>query len=260
MIALKSGREIECIKRAGMVVAEVLDNIQRTVTSGMTTQDVDDFTNELLNKYNSAEPAFLGYRGFPKSICVSINEQVVHGIPSRDKIIGEGDVVSLDFGVCMKGYYADAAVSFQVPPFDPEVQRFLSTCKEALQAGLEKTLVGNRVGDISSAIQKTVESSGYNVVKSLVGHGIGRNLHEEPQVPNYGNSEEGILLQEGMVLAIEPMINMGASGVKTLDDEWTIVTIDGSLSAHFEHTVVVKREGPDVLTVSAERMAASNDL
>jgi methionyl aminopeptidase len=253
MIHLKSKREIESIKTAGLVVAEILDRIQSEVEPGMTTTDLNRMTDEMLNKYDSARSAFLGYRGFPKSICVSLNDEVVHGIPSPSRIITEGDVVSLDYGVHMDGFYADSAVTFQIPPVDPEVGKFLDVCRKALDEGIKKAIIGNRIGDISSAIQKEVESNGFNVVKSLVGHGIGKDLHEEPQIPNYGNSEEGVFLQEGMVLAIEPMINMGGAEVKTLDDEWTIVTVDGSLSAHFEHTMVVTGNGPDLLTVKGER-------
>lgn len=253
MVTLKSHSEIEHIRKAGEVVALVLGEIQKRVEPGITTEEIDRLTNEIVANQDSAKPAFLGYRGFPKSICISLNNEVVHGIPSPKRKVREGDLVSLDFGVTMNGYYADAALTFQVPPEQPDVTRFLRICSDALEAGIQQAVPGKRIGHISSAIQKTVEPAGFFVVKSLVGHGIGRNLHEEPQVPNYGNPEEGILIVEGMVLAIEPMINMGTSEVRTLEDEWTIVTTDGSLSAHFEHTIVVKRDGPQILTISRER-------
>lgn len=252
MIALKSGSEIERIKKSGFVVADLLEGIQKRIEPGMTTEDIDVFINEILSGHDSAKPAFLGYRGFPKSICISLNDEVVHGIPSVHRKIEPGDVVSLDFGVYMGGYYGDAAVSFQVPPMNSEVTGFLRVCRDALEVGIEQTRVGNRVGHISSAIQEKVESNGFNVVRSLVGHGVGKNLHEEPQVPNHGSPADGVLLQEGMVLAIEPMINMGSADIKTLDDEWTVVTADGSLSAHFEHTVAVRKDGPQVLTANKD--------
>jgi methionyl aminopeptidase len=255
MITLKSEKEINKIRKAGAVVAEILERIQKRIEVGMTTDDLNELTSLWLREYDSAEPAFLGYRGFPKNICVSINDEVVHGIPSPHRKIQKGDVVSLDFGVCMAGYYADAALTFQVPPREPAVEHFLGVCREALGAGVAQAIDGNRIGNISSAIQETVESNAFQVVRSLVGHGIGKNLHEEPQIPNFGTPEEGVLLHDGMVLAIEPMINMGGSEVRTLDDEWTIVTMDGSLSAHFEHTIVVTRNGPEILTIAGERMA-----
>lgn len=257
MITLKSPREIGRMRHSGAIVAEVLERVRRFIEPGMTTEQIDRYTTELTGSFDSARPAFLGYRGFPKSICISINEQVVHGIPSGEKIIQAGDLVSLDFGVSKDGYYADSAISFQVPPLEPEVSKFLDVCRNALSAGIENALPGNRIGDISWAIQNTVESQGYFVVKSLVGHGIGKNLHEEPQIPNFGNPGEGVLLQEGMVLAIEPMINMGTSEVRTLEDDWTIVTVDGSLSAHFEHTIVVNEGVPSILTMVNERIGTN---
>jgi methionyl aminopeptidase len=257
LITLKSQNEIELIRESGELVARVLEEIRNRIEPGLTTDDIDRLAREIVEKHDSAKPAFLGYRGFPKSICISLNNEVVHGIPSPRKKIKEGDVVSLDFGVVMNGYYADAALTLQVPPESTEVKMFLATCSDALEAGIRNAVPGKRIGDISSAIQKTVEGAGFSVVKSLVGHGIGRNLHEEPQIPNYGNPGEGILLMEGMVLAIEPMINMGTSDVNTLADEWTIVTGDGDLSAHFEHTVVVSRGGSRILTVSREKALRS---
>ena len=253
MITLKSDREIKRIKKAGSVVAEILRRIQSRVESGMTTGDIDELVTLWLRDYDSAEAACLGYRGFPKSICVSVNDEVVHGIPSSGRKLKSGDVVSLDFGVYLEGFYADSALTFQIPPFDKDVTRFIDVCREALEEGADQAVAGNRIGDISAAIQRSVESRDFHVVKSLVGHGIGKNLHEDPQVPNYGSSEEGVPLQEGMVIAIEPMINMGGSEVKTLDDEWTIVTLDGSLSAHFEHTIAVSSNGPKILTLTNDR-------
>lgn len=257
MVILKSRREIERIRKSGEIVALVLEEIQKRIEPGITTEEIDKLSTGIVTKHDSARPAFLGYRGFPKSICISLNDEVVHGIPSPMRKVREGDVVSLDFGVAKNGYYADAALTFQVPPENPDVTRFLKTASEALEAGIKNAMPGKRIGDISAAIQETVERAGYSVVRSLVGHGIGRNLHEEPQVPNHGIPGEGLLLEEGMVLAIEPMINMGTSEVKTLEDEWTIVTADGSLSAHFEHTVVVTKDGPEVLTVSKQNVLST---
>ena len=196
-------------------------------------------------------PAFKGYNGYPAVICTSVNEEVVHGIPSRSRVLVDGDIVGLDFGALHNGFYADAAVTFSVGETPPETLRLLDVTQDALFIGIEAALVGNRIGDISHAVQSYVESNGFSVVKVFVGHGIGRNLHEEPQVPNYGESKGGIRLKKGMTLAIEPMVNAGSDGVHVLDDGWTAVTSDGSLSAHFEHTIAVTDSGPEILTMGS---------
>ena len=214
---------------------------------GRITKDIDDLAAKLIEQEN-ALPAFKGYRGFPANICVSVNEQVVHGIPSSEKKLKSGDIVSLDFGVCYKGYFADAAVTLPVGKIDSSRKKLIRVTRDSLWQAIKQARPGKYLGDISYAIQRYVESQGFSIVRQFVGHGIGRNLQEEPEVPNFGKPHQGLLLKEGMVLAIEPMVNMGSWEVEILNDNWTVVTKDRSPSAHFEHTVAITRNGPEVLT------------
>ena len=253
MIVCKSPREIEQMRRANALVADVLAELADMVAPGVTTADLDA-TAERLVRAAGAEPAFKGYRGYPATLCASVNEEVVHGIPSSNRALAEGDIISLDMGVKLDGFYGDSAVTVAVGHVSEEVQRLLRVTREALQKGIAQVRLGGRVSDIGHAIQEHVEAAGFSVVREFVGHGIGAQLHEEPQIANYGEPGRGPRLAEGMVLAIEPMVNMGRPGVKVLKDGWTAVTRDGSLSAHFEHTVAVTKDGPLVLT---ERSATS---
>ena len=248
MVFLKTRSEINKIREAGKIVAEVLARIEDKIAPGVSTLDLEWIAEKVINPYPDSRAAFKGYGGFPNALCTSINEEVVHGIPHKDRIIASGDLVSIDFGVLHKGYYADAAASFAVGEPSPRVNDLLEITRSGLEAGIAQARVKNRIGDIGAAIQKLVEARNYSVVRDLVGHGIGQNLHEDPQVPNYGNPNRGYLLKEGLVLAIEPMVNEGTSEVRTLEDNWTVVTVDGKLSAHFEHTVAVGPNGPEILT------------
>jgi methionyl aminopeptidase len=247
VIVCKSTAEIERMRAANALVAEVLGELAAMVVPGITTADLDAAA-EARVRAAGAEPAFKGYRGYPATLCASINEQVVHGIPSK-RALGEGDIISLDMGVKLNGFYGDSAVTVGVGRVSEDVQRLLRVTQEALARGIEQVRVGGRISDIGHAIQAHVEANGFSVVREFVGHGIGAALHEEPQIANYGEPGRGPRLAEGMVLAIEPMVNMGRPGVKVLADGWTAVTRDGSLSAHFEHTVAVTKEGPLILTV-----------
>ncbi len=246
MIVLKSASEIAKMSLAGQIVADTLDELKRLVKPGVSTQELDRFAEAFIIK-RGAKPAFKGYRNFPASLCTSINEQVVHGIPS-DRVLLGGDIIGLDLGAIVDGYYGDAAVTVPVGMIDPKVEQLLKVTEEALYRGIEQVRCGNRLSDISHAVQSCVEAAGFSVVRDFVGHGIGRELHEEPQVPNFGKPGQGPRLKAGMVLAIEPMVNMGVSEVRILSDNWTAVTRDGSLSAHFEHTVAVTEDGPVILT------------
>ncbi len=228
------------------IVAEVLDGIKQLVTSGITTIELDEFAESFIKK-KGARPAFKGYKGYPATVCTSLNEQVVHGIPSQVKL-KEGDILSLDIGVYYKGFYGDAAITLPVGGISDEAKKLLFATEDALQIGIEKAITGNKLSDISAAIQNCVESKGFSVVRDLVGHGIGRALHEEPQVPNFGRPGQGPEIREGMTLAIEPMVNAGGWEVILLDDGWTTVTKDKSLSAHFEHTIAVTKNGNIILT------------
>lgn len=231
---------------AGRIVAEVLDGIRKNVSPGVKTRELDEYVESYIVS-KGAKPAFKGYRGFPASICTSVNEQVVHGIPSG-RSLKKGDIISLDVGVNYKGFYGDAAVTLAVGKVSPLARRLVSVTEEALENGLKEVVEGKRLSDLSSAIQNYTESEGFSVVRNFVGHGIGRDLHEDPQIPNYGNPGEGPVLRAGMTLAIEPMINAGGWGVKILKDGWTAVTKDRSLSAHFEHTVAITKNGLNILT------------
>jgi len=228
-------------------VAEILEILKGHVLAGITTWDLNVLSEEL-SISRKAKPAFKGYHGFPFSLCTSVNEEVVHGMPSKERRLNEGDIISLDFGVVVEGYYGDAAVTVPVGKIDTEVELLCRTAEESLYAGIGQAVVGNRLSDISHAIQDHVEVRGFSVVREFVGHGIGQNLHESPQIPNYGPPGKGVKLKPGMVFAIEPMINKGGPEVEILKDQWTAVTVDRSLSAHFEHTVAVTQNGPDILS------------
>ncbi len=246
MVTLKSPREIEKLRVSNRIVAEILAILKEEIRLGVDTLKLDRRAEDLTREFK-AKPAFKGYRGFPYTICASVNNQVVHGFPSPTPL-KEGDIVSIDFGVFFDGYYGDAAITVPVGQVPERVSRLLRVTEETLYLGIEQARYGNRLSDISHAIQSHVETNGYSVVRKFVGHGIGKELHEEPQIPNYGRPGFGIRLQPGMVLAIEPMVNMGGYEVKTLEDGWTAVTKDGSLSAHFEHTVVVTETEPEILS------------
>lgn len=250
MIILKTPEEIELISRAGQIVAECQKVLIRELKPGMTTLDLDSLTEAYIHDLGGI-PAFKGYRNYPKSLCASINEEVVHGIPSR-RVLNEGDIIGLDVGAIVEGFYGDGAVTVSLGEVEQPIRKLIEVTRDALSKGLEQAVVGNRLSDISFAIQAHVEQHGFSVVRDFVGHGIGRQLHEEPQVPNYGKPGQGPRLKPGMALAIEPMVNMGGAGVKVLEDGWTAVTSDGSLSAHFEHTISIEPMGPPrVLTACA---------
>ena len=251
MISLKSSREIEVMRAANLIVAEVLAQLREHVRPGVTTAELDRIAEEL-TRQRSAVPAFKGYevngRVFPKNVCISINEEIVHGIPSQKRVLQEGDIVGIDFGVRYQELYGDAAITVAVGQTDPKSQRLMQATHEALWAGIEQVRVGHRLGDVSAAIQECAERDGFSVVREFVGHGIGKRLHEEPQVPNFGTRDRGVRLREGMVLALEPMVNAGGADVTIKEDGWTAVTRDGSRSAHFEHSVAVTETGPYVLS------------
>ena len=247
MITIKNVEEIAVMRRAGRIVAEVFELMREKIRPGITTGELDMLAERLIRK-RGAVPLFKGYHGFPGTLCMSVNEQVVHGIPGK-RVLCEGDIVSIDVGARIDGFCGDAARTFAVGRIAPEVQTLLDTTERSLAAGIEKALVGNRIGDIANAVQTVAEAEGYGVVRDYTGHGIGRELHEAPDVPNYGTSGRGLRLVSGMALAIEPMINMGTHQVRTLQDGWTVVTIDGKPSAHFENTVAITPDGPVVLTV-----------
>jgi len=246
MIQIKTAGEIERMRQAGQAVAETLEGMRDMVRPGLTTRELDRFAEDALRS-RGMRPAFKGYRGFPASICASPNEVVVHGFPS-DRPLEEGDILSLDLGAEFQGFYGDAALTVAVGRVSAEAHRLLRVTEEALRLGLDQARPGNRLHDISWAIQSHAEGAGYGVVREYVGHGIGRSMHEDPQVPNFGRAGSGPRLQAGMVLAIEPMINAGTAAVELLEDGWTVVTADRRLSAHFEHTVAIREEGPDILT------------
>jgi len=248
MVILKSPSEIEKIRQSNVIVAEILEILRQKVEPGTNTLELDQISEELALD-RDAKPAFKGYRGYPYSLCASVNQQVVHGFPSK-RPLKEGDILSMDFGISYQGYYGDAAVTVPVGKVSPVAQRLMATTKEALFSGIEQAAPGKRLSDISHAIQSRAEAVGFSVVRQFVGHGIGKALHEDPQVPNYGKPGMGIRLKPGMVIAIEPMVNAGGYEVKTLDDGWTTVTKDGSLSAHFEHTVAITEEGPVILSAT----------
>ena len=250
MITLKSVREIEIMARAGRIVAGTLDLMRRIVRPGMTTEELDDEAEAYIRGHDGAVPSFKGLYGFPKTLCISIDEEIVHGIPSARRVLAEGSIVSVDVGVQLEGLHADSATTIPVGEVTPEALRLMQVTRDSLMAAIEQARVGNHVGDIGHAVQKVAEGAGFGVVRELVGHGIGTRFHEEPQVPNYGSPRRGPRLLEGMTLAIEPMITVGSPTTRTLNDKWTVVTADGSLAAHFEHTVAITANGPRVLTAA----------
>ncbi|MCK9420825.1 MAG: type I methionyl aminopeptidase [Nitrospirae bacterium] len=247
MIILKSLQEIEKIRKACVIVADVLGGIREMVRPGVTTQALDEFAERFIVAAG-AKPAFKGYRGYPKTLCTSVNNEVIHGIPSKGAVLKQGDIISIDVGTIVDGFYGDAAITLPVGTITPEAERLMRITEESLLRGIAQAQAGNRLYDISHAVQNHVESNGYSVVREYVGHGIGRNLHEDPQIPNFGDPGQGPKLKPGMVLAIEPMVNVGGSATVTQEDNWTAVTADGSLSAHFEHTIAVMPDGPWILT------------
>ena len=251
MIALKTASEIDAIAAAGAVLARLFDALEPRVVPGVTTAELDRFAEEFIRSHPGATPAFKGLYGFPATLCVSVNEEVVHGIPSRKRELAEGEIVSIDAGVKLEGWYADRAMTYPVGVVDAGAVRLLDTTREALGAGIAQARPGQHLGDIGSAVQTLAEGAGYGVVRELVGHGVGRGPHEEPQVPNFGRAGRGLALRPGLVIAIEPMINEGTHAVRTLPDRWTVVTADRKRSAHFEHTVAVTESGPRILTQAA---------
>ena len=246
MVTLKSRREIEIMRDAGRIVAEILQALRPHCLPGVKTRELDRIAEEETLRRN-ARPAFKGYRGYPASLCASVNQEVVHGIPGNREL-KEGDIVSLDYGVIYNGYYGDASTTVPVGQVAPEVAELLKVTEESLYLGIEQVVAGNHLSDISRVIQKHAEAHGYGIVKELGGHGIGRRMHEEPMVLNYVTGSLGIKLQPGLVLALEPMLNLGTDGVRTLQDGWTVVTRDGKPSAHFEHTVALTETGAEILT------------
>ncbi|RJP58398.1 MAG: type I methionyl aminopeptidase [Candidatus Auribacter fodinae] len=246
MILIKSARELDKMRESARITQCVLNEVINHIRVGSTTYELDRIAEQALAQYD-ALPAFKGYRGYPASVCVSVNEEVVHGIPGKRKL-REGDIVSLDFGVLKDGYYGDMAVTVGVGKISPEREKLLRVTKESLLRGIEQAQPGKRLGDISHAIESYVVNNGFSIVRDYVGHGIGREMHEEPQIPNFGEPNTGPVLKEGMVFAIEPMVNVGTYKVKTLADGWTVVTRDKKASAHFEHTVAITENGPEVLT------------
>ena len=246
MIELKSEREIDLMREAGRMVSKVLEELEEFMVPGITTQELDEKAEKFIYALGG-EPAFKGYRGYPASICASVNEEVVHGIPGR-RVLKEGDIVGIDVGVRYQGYYGDSAVTFPIGSIDPESEKLLRVTYQALFRGIGVAVAGNRIGDIAAIVQQTAESNGYSVVRDFVGHGIGSQMHQDPQVPNFGEPHQGILLKKGMVLAIEPMVNRGSYEVEVVKDGWTVVTKDHKRSCHFEHTVSITEDEPEILT------------
>jgi methionyl aminopeptidase len=247
VIELKSPREIGLMRAGGHILADVVDRLREMVKPGLSTLEIDEDVEAFIRS-RGALPAFKGYRGFPATVCISINDEVVHGIPSAHRRIKEGDIVGLDLGCIVEGYFADCAFTLAIGDVPPKVQQLLDVTRESLDVAIAECRAGRRLSDVSHAVQAHVERHGFSVVRAFVGHGIGRALHEDPQIPNFGDPGRGPQLRPGMVLAIEPMVTMGSWEVKVLDDGWTAVTRDGSLAAHFEHTIAVTEDGPEVLT------------
>ncbi len=250
MIQLKSAREIDVMAEGGRILAATVQMLRSEVRAGVSTQDLDEIAEAFIRSHPGATPAFKGLYGFPGTLCTSINQEIVHGIPSRKRVLVEGDIISIDVGVGYQGYFTDSATTVAVGVVDAETLRLLDTTERSLHAGIAAAVPGNHLGDIGAAVQKVVEEAGFSVVRDLVGHGIGVEFHEEPQVPNYGKAKRGLKLVPGLTLAIEPMVNIGGPQTRTLADKWTIVTLDGSRSAHFEHTVAITESGNRVLTAA----------
>ncbi len=246
MVILKSPEEIEKLKASNGIVAGILSELREIIRPGITTIELDRYSEELALR-KGAKPAFKGYMGYPFSLCVSVNNEVVHGMPS-DRALKEGDIVSLDFGVCYNKYYGDSAITISVGKVSDVAKRLIGTTRKALYSGIEEARAGNRLGDISAVIQEQVEAAGFSVVRDFVGHGIGKSLHEDPQIPNFGVRGRGIKLKPGMVFAVEPMVNEGTYKIRVLNDGWTAVTSDGKLSAHFEHSLAITENGPVILS------------
>ena len=247
-VTIKSSREIELMSEAGRILAKVHEELTKFVKPGMTTLEIDKKGEELIRSFQCI-PSFLNYNGYPGSVCVSVNDEIVHGIPRKDKIIREGDIVSLDTGVIYKGYQSDAARTIPVGEINEEAKRLIKITEGSFFAGIKFAKEGNHLNDISTAIQEYVEAAGFSVVRDLVGHGIGTQMHEEPEIPNFRQKRRGLKLQAGMTLAIEPMVNAGRYDVEWLDDDWTVVTEDGSLSAHYENTILITKDEPKILSL-----------
>lgn len=247
LVTIKTAEEIEILFQANQIVAGVLQLLRNTICEGQSTFELDRLAEEYCRDHN-AQPAFKGYRGFPASLCTSINEEVVHGIPSKKRILKAGDIISLDFGALFKGFYGDAAITIPVGTVHPPVSNLIEVTKQSLEKGVEQAVIGNRISDISRAIQLHSEKNGFSVVRQFVGHGIGTSLHEPPEIPNYVQRQASPRILEGMVLAIEPMVNLGGEKVTVLKDQWTVVTVDRQPSAHFEHSVAVTSKGPRILS------------
>ena len=248
MTTLKTPDQVEAMGRAGRIIAGLFDALAHRVEPGASTGDLDAFAEEFIRDHDGAEPAFKGLYGFPASVCASINHEVVHGIPSPYRTVSDGDILTIDVGVKLDGWFADSAVTYPVGEVDPDTAELLKVTQDALDVGIEAAQAGNHLGDIGHVIQQRVEAAGFSVVRELVGHGIGRDPHEDPQVPNFGEPGQGPELEEGLVIAIEPMVNLGVPEVRTLPDRWTVVTADKKRSAHYEHTVAVTANGPEILT------------
>ena len=256
MIVLKSPREIALMRAAGSILAEAMERLRALVKPGVSTLEIDRDVEEFI-RGRGARPAFKGYRGFPATVCTSINEEVVHGIPRAHRRVKEGDIISLDLGCVVDGYYADCALTLALGEVPPRVQQLLDVTRQSLERAVAECRPSRRLGDVSHAVQSHVERHGFSVVRAFVGHGIGRDLHEEPQVPNFGKPGTGPRLVPGMTIAIEPMVNAGRPEVRTLSDRWTVVTVDGSRSAHFEHTVAITEDGARILTLAEAPVTAA---
>jgi len=248
-ILIKTRTEIEKMRASGRILRQVHDAIAPLVVPGASTMDLEKAANAKIASFPGATAAFKGYHGYPAALCTSVNAEVVHGIPNEKRVLKEGDVLSIDCGVILDGFYSDAAVTYAVGKVSDQTRKLLDVTKASLDAAIQCAVVGGRLGDIGAAVQEMCEAQGFGVVREFVGHGIGRSMHEDPQVPNFGARGKGPRLKEGMVLAIEPMINAGGAEVRVLKDGWTAVTVDGSYSAHFEHTVAITKDGPDILTL-----------
>jgi len=258
MIHLRTQDEMDTIARAGAIIGKLFDELPGSVRPGVSTAEIDRFAEDFILSHDGASAAFKGLYGFPGSVCISVNEEVVHGIPSARRVLDEGDIVSIDVGVRMEGWFSDSARTFAVGEVDDAAAALMDVTREALDASIGAAVAGNHVGDIGAAVMRTVDGTRYGIIRELVGHGVGRDLHEEPQVPNIGREGHGPLLREGMVLAIEPMLSAGTPQIKTLDDGWTVITADRSLSAHFEHTVGITRDGPRILTAAEDRAGVAS--
>ena len=255
MITIKSDREVDIMAKAGRILAETLALVRSRTIPGVSTGELDDVAEEFVRSHPGATPSFKGLYDFPKTLCTSVSDEIVHGIPSHRRVLREGEILSVDCGVCIEGLHADSAVTIAVGDISPDAVRLMQVTEQCLEVGIAAALLGNYTGDIGHAVQTVAEDAGYSVVRELVGHGIGTSFHEEPQVPNFGKPKRGRKLVEGMTIAIEPMVNMGRPEIRTLGDKWTVVTADGSLSAHFEHTVLICRDGPRLLTLAATHTA-----